>query len=116
LFKHTVEVSAITKINRKDFGLTWNAAFETHGILVGNWTDWSLPVLRKKIAPFLIFCSLFEPLPSPAGIRDADRPRWQFRAPGDHTECRSLKRVAAGMPPEGSGIPDPGLESGRLWL
>jgi len=25
-----------TKINRKDFGLTWNAALETGGILVGE--------------------------------------------------------------------------------
>ena len=31
-----VAVSAITKINRKDFGLTWNAALETGGILVGD--------------------------------------------------------------------------------
>lgn len=29
-------VSATTKINRKDFGLTWNAALETGGILVGD--------------------------------------------------------------------------------
>jgi polyisoprenoid-binding protein YceI len=29
-------VSALTKINRKDFGLTWNAALETGGILVGD--------------------------------------------------------------------------------
>jgi polyisoprenoid-binding protein YceI len=28
--------SAVTKINRKDFGLTWNAALETGGILVGE--------------------------------------------------------------------------------
>jgi polyisoprenoid-binding protein YceI len=28
--------SATTKINRKDFGLTWNSALETGGILVGN--------------------------------------------------------------------------------
>ena len=28
--------SATTKINRKDFGLTWNAALETGGILVGE--------------------------------------------------------------------------------
>ena len=28
-------LSATTKINRKDFGLTWNAALET-GILVGD--------------------------------------------------------------------------------
>ena len=29
-------LSATTKINRKDFGLTWNAALETGGILVGD--------------------------------------------------------------------------------
>jgi polyisoprenoid-binding protein YceI len=28
--------SATTKINRKDYGLTWNAALETGGILVGE--------------------------------------------------------------------------------
>ena len=31
-----VAVSASTKINRKEFGLTWNAALETGGILVGD--------------------------------------------------------------------------------
>jgi polyisoprenoid-binding protein YceI len=31
-----VAVSATTKINRKDFGLTWNATLETGGILVGD--------------------------------------------------------------------------------
>jgi len=31
-----VAVQATTKINRKDFGLTWNAALETGGILVGE--------------------------------------------------------------------------------
>ena len=31
-----VAVSATTKINRKDFGLNWNAALETGGILVGD--------------------------------------------------------------------------------
>jgi polyisoprenoid-binding protein YceI len=31
-----VAISAATKINRKDFGLTWNAALETGGILVGD--------------------------------------------------------------------------------
>jgi polyisoprenoid-binding protein YceI len=29
-------LSATTKINRRDFGLTWNAALETGGILVGE--------------------------------------------------------------------------------
>jgi polyisoprenoid-binding protein YceI len=31
-----VAISASTKINRKGFGLTWNAALETGGILVGE--------------------------------------------------------------------------------
>jgi polyisoprenoid-binding protein YceI len=31
-----VGLSATTKINRKDFGLTWNAALEAGGILVGD--------------------------------------------------------------------------------
>lgn len=29
-------LSATTKVNRKDFGLTWNAALETGGVLVGD--------------------------------------------------------------------------------
>jgi polyisoprenoid-binding protein YceI len=31
-----IGLSAVTRINRKDFGLTWNAALETGGILVGE--------------------------------------------------------------------------------
>jgi polyisoprenoid-binding protein YceI len=31
-----VAISATTKINRKDFGLTWNATLETGGIMVGE--------------------------------------------------------------------------------
>jgi polyisoprenoid-binding protein YceI len=31
-----IAVSGNTKINRKDFGLTWNSALETGGILVGD--------------------------------------------------------------------------------
>ena len=31
-----IGVAATTKINRKDFGLTWNAALETGGFLVGE--------------------------------------------------------------------------------
>ncbi len=31
-----VGLSATTKISRKDFGLTWNAALETGGVLVGD--------------------------------------------------------------------------------
>ncbi len=31
-----VGLAATTKINRKDFGLTWNATLETGGILVGD--------------------------------------------------------------------------------
>jgi len=31
-----IGASAIAKINRKDFGLVWNAALETDGRLVGD--------------------------------------------------------------------------------
>jgi polyisoprenoid-binding protein YceI len=31
-----VGYSASTTINRKDFGLTWNAALETGGVVVGD--------------------------------------------------------------------------------
>jgi len=39
-----VGLSATTKINRKDFGLTWNAALETGGVLVGEDVAISLDV------------------------------------------------------------------------
>ena len=39
-----IGLSATTKINRKDFGLTWNAALETGGVLVGEDVDLSLDV------------------------------------------------------------------------
>jgi polyisoprenoid-binding protein YceI len=39
-----VAISASTKINRNDFGLTWNAALETGGILVGEEVRISLEV------------------------------------------------------------------------
>jgi polyisoprenoid-binding protein YceI len=39
-----VAASATTKINRKDFGLTWNAALETGGILVGDEVTLTLEV------------------------------------------------------------------------
>ena len=39
-----VAVSATTKINRKDFGLTWNTALETGGILVGDEVTLALDV------------------------------------------------------------------------
>ncbi len=31
-----IGVAATTKINRKDFGLTWNAALEAGGLMVGE--------------------------------------------------------------------------------
>jgi polyisoprenoid-binding protein YceI len=34
--KQRIGLTATTKINRKDYGLTWNAALETGGILVGE--------------------------------------------------------------------------------
>ena len=41
-------VSATAKINRKDFGLTWNAPLESGGILVGNEVTLSLDVQFVK--------------------------------------------------------------------
>jgi polyisoprenoid-binding protein YceI len=43
-----VAVAATTKINRKDFGLTWNAALETGGILVGDEVTITLDVQFVK--------------------------------------------------------------------
>jgi polyisoprenoid-binding protein YceI len=43
-----VAVSATTRINRKDFGLTWNAALETGGILVGDEVTITLDVQFVK--------------------------------------------------------------------
>src|SRR5579872_5635057 len=43
-----VAVAATTKINRKDYGLTWNAALETGGILVGDEVTISLDVQFVK--------------------------------------------------------------------
>jgi polyisoprenoid-binding protein YceI len=41
-------LSATTKINRKDYGLTWNAALETGGILVGDEVTIALDVQFVK--------------------------------------------------------------------
>lgn len=43
-----IAVSATTKINRKDFGLTWNATLETGGILVGEEVTITLDVQFVK--------------------------------------------------------------------
>jgi polyisoprenoid-binding protein YceI len=45
-----VAVSATAKINRKDFGLTWNTALETGGILVGDEVTITLDVQFVKAA------------------------------------------------------------------
>jgi len=45
-----IAVSATTKISRKDFGLTWNAALETGGILVGDEVTITLDVQFVKAA------------------------------------------------------------------
>jgi len=46
--KTRMGLSASTKINRKDFGLTWNAALETGGILVGDEVTITLEVQFVK--------------------------------------------------------------------
>lgn len=43
-----VGASGTAKINRKDFGLTWNAALETGGILVGEDVNISIDVQFAK--------------------------------------------------------------------
>ncbi|HEY4051038.1 MAG TPA: YceI family protein [Acidobacteriaceae bacterium] len=43
-----VGLSATTKINRKDFGLTWNSALESGGILVGDEVTITLDVQFTK--------------------------------------------------------------------
>jgi polyisoprenoid-binding protein YceI len=43
-----VGVSATTKISRKDFGLTYNAALETGGVLVGDEVTITLDVQFVK--------------------------------------------------------------------
>jgi polyisoprenoid-binding protein YceI len=43
-----VGLSATTKINRKDFGLTWNTALETGGTLVGDEVTITLDVQFVK--------------------------------------------------------------------
>jgi polyisoprenoid-binding protein YceI len=42
-------LSAVTKINRKDFGLTWNTALETGGILVGDEVNIALDIQFVKV-------------------------------------------------------------------
>ena len=46
--KERIGLAATTKINRKDFGLNWNAALETGGILVGEEVAISLDVQFVK--------------------------------------------------------------------
>jgi polyisoprenoid-binding protein YceI len=43
-----IGLSATTKISRKDYGLTWNAALETGGILVGDDVAITLDVQSVK--------------------------------------------------------------------
>ena len=44
-----VGLSATTRVNRKDFGLTWNAALETGGILVGDEVTITLDIQFLKV-------------------------------------------------------------------
>lgn len=42
--------SATTKINRKDFGLTWNSALETGGVMIGEDVKITLDIQLTKTA------------------------------------------------------------------
>jgi polyisoprenoid-binding protein YceI len=46
-----IGASAVTKIKRSEFGLTWNAALETGGIMVGDDLKIELDVQMIKAAP-----------------------------------------------------------------
>jgi polyisoprenoid-binding protein YceI len=46
-----IGASATTKIKRSDFGLTWNAALETGGIMVGDDVKIELDIQMIKAAP-----------------------------------------------------------------
>ncbi|HEY6333840.1 MAG TPA: YceI family protein, partial [Blastocatellia bacterium] len=43
-----IGLSAVTKINRKDFGLAWNSALEAGGFMVGDEVTISLDVQAVK--------------------------------------------------------------------
>jgi polyisoprenoid-binding protein YceI len=45
-----IGITAAAKINRKDFGLTWNTALETGGVLVGEEVAITLDVQFIKAA------------------------------------------------------------------
>ena len=45
-----IAFSATTSVNRKDFGLTWNQALETGGVLVGEKIEIALDVQAVKAA------------------------------------------------------------------
>jgi polyisoprenoid-binding protein YceI len=47
-----VSFAADTRIDRRDFGLTWNAALETGGVLVGEKVEISieLEAVKKVVA------------------------------------------------------------------
>jgi polyisoprenoid-binding protein YceI len=45
-----IAFSATTAVNRKDFGLTWNQALETGGVLVGEKIEIALDVQAVKVA------------------------------------------------------------------
>jgi polyisoprenoid-binding protein YceI len=45
-----IGIEAITKVNRKDFGLNWNTALETGGVLVGEDVTITLDVQFVKAA------------------------------------------------------------------
>jgi len=44
-------IAGRTKINRKDFGLTWNKVLETGGVAIGDWVDVTLDVELTQPKP-----------------------------------------------------------------
>ena len=67
-----------------------------------------------RILIVLNFRPLFMPLPSPVGIRDADRPEQVFQPPGDPTEYGDLECVSPECLPAVRECLVPGWSVGSL--
>jgi polyisoprenoid-binding protein YceI len=106
-----IGVSATTKINRGDFGLTFNAALETGGVLVGEEVSITLE-LESKPDPFA--CGIRHNLPAhpcrimlPGGCGHR-----RFRCNPVPTAC-ARRRAGRRLPPMGL---QPGAAARAGWI
>jgi len=93
-----VAISASTRINRKDFGLTWNAALETGGILVGDEVTSTLDspdLVRKKLlfVPSEPYCRNCETAKGEAGEREHITPLPPNMWRAHRSYCKLIKLI-----------------------